>query len=401
MGLPDLTAEKFVDHDLVPGGKLYRTGDLARWTEDGEIDYLGRKDFQVKIRGYRIELGDIEYHLGRHQGVAECVVVARGEDGAKQLVALPRAARCGRRTDAFKEHLRALLPAYMVPDFYVPLDAVPLTDSGKVDRTALMRRELSAAPAPAAGTERPSRDVERDVLACWQEVLKVRDLTATVSFFESGGNSLSAVVLADLISRRLGVPFAAADLFEYATPAEVAAYVREQAPDHAEPLSVTSAPVREPEPRRASPCPRTPSPSSASPAASPTPATTGSSGENLKRGHASAGRWSEAELRAAGVPERVLRDPDFVPLRSGLDGKEEFDGAFFRLSPQHVELMDPQFRQILLHAWKAVEDAGRDHREIPNTGVYVSTGNHHYGAPDDTGETPAAVIEDPGSTCRG
>ncbi|MFF9687117.1 amino acid adenylation domain-containing protein [Streptomyces sp. NPDC014623] len=394
---PDLTAEKFVDHDLVPGGKLYRTGDLARWTEDGEIDYLGRKDFQVKIRGYRIELGDVEYHLGRHRDVAECVVVARGEDGAKQLVAyyVPRGA--GAHAGAFKEHLRALLPAYMVPDFYVPLDAVPLTGSGKVDRTALMRREVPAPPARAERTARPSRDVERDVLACWQEVLEVRDLTPSVSFFEAGGNSLSAVVLADLISRRLGVPFAAADLFKYATAADAAAYVREQTPAHeggTEPAVGTDRADGAGAPERVS----LPEDAVAVVGISchfPDARDHWEFWENLKRGHASAGRWSEADLRAAGVPERVLRDPDFVPLRSGLDGKEEFDGAFFRLSPQHVELMDPQFRQVLLHAWKAVEDAGRDHREIPDTGVYVSTGNHHYGAPDDTGETPAAVIEDP------
>ncbi|EPH43453.1 non-ribosomal peptide synthetase [Streptomyces aurantiacus] len=415
---PDLTAEKFVDHDLVPGGKLYRTGDLARWTDDGEIDYLGRKDFQVKIRGYRIELGDIEYHLGRHQDVAECAVVARGEDGAKQLVAyyVPRGA--GARADAFKEHLRALLPAYMIPDFYIPLDAVPLTGSGKVDRTALTRREVSAAaPAPAAPPERaarPSRDVEREVLACWQEVLKVRDLAPTASFFESGGNSLSAVILADLISRRLGVPFAAADLFKYATAADVAAYVRHQAPDHAEevdheaPEPAASAPAQTQTQtqRQAQAQAQAQAPESAS-LPEDAVAVVGIScrfpdardhwefWENLKRGHEAAGRWTETELRAAGVPEHVLRDPGFVPLRSALDGKDEFDGAFFRLSPQHVELMDPQFRQVLLHAWKAVEDAGRDHREIPSTGVYVSTGNHHYGAPDDTGETPAAVIEDP------
>ncbi|MFI8931749.1 amino acid adenylation domain-containing protein [Streptomyces sp. NPDC053474] len=401
---PELTAEKFVDHALVPGGKLYRTGDLARWTEDGEIDYLGRKDFQVKIRGYRIELGDIEYHLGRHQDVAECVVVARGEDGAKQLVAyyVPRGAAA--RADAFKEHLRALLPAYMVPDFYVPLDTVPLTGSGKVDRTALMRREVSAAPAPvtpalapAGEAARPPRDVERDVLACWRDVLKLQDLAPDASFFESGGNSLSAVVLADLISRRLGVAFTAADLFKYATAAAVAAYVRERTPDaedHAGEAAV-------PEPVASAPAPETASlPDDAVAVVGiscrfPDARDHWEFWENLKRGHASAGRWSEAELRAAGVPERVLDDPDFVPLRSGLDGKEEFDGAFFRLSPQHVELMDPQFRQVLLHAWKAVEDAGRDHRQIPNTGVYVSTGNHHYGAPDDSGDTPAAVIEDP------
>ncbi|GHC53183.1 non-ribosomal peptide synthetase [Streptomyces flavofungini] len=428
---PDLTAEKFIDHDLVPGGKLYRTGDLARWTDDGEIDYLGRKDFQVKIRGYRIELGDIDYHLGLHEDVAECAVVARGEDGAKQLVAyyVPRERGAG-SAEAFKDHLRALLPAYMVPDFFVPLAAVPLTGSGKVDRAELMRREVSAAAAPAAaprtaaatkartstGGARPrtsppaqaSRDVEREVLACWQEVLKVRDLTAGVSFFESGGNSLSAVVLADLIGRRLGVPFAAADLFKYATVRDVAAYVRGQQSDvdmkvaeaEADAVAVDQADDVTTGERAAPETEATPVPDDAVAIVGISCRFSGARDhwefwENLKRGHESAGRWSAAELRAAGVPEHVLGDPDFVPLRSGLDGKDEFDGAFFRLSPQHVELMDPQFRQVLLHAWKAVEDAGRDHRSIPGTGVYVATGNHHYGAPDDSGETPAAVIEDP------
>ncbi|MGW0791223.1 amino acid adenylation domain-containing protein [Streptomyces sp. NPDC002911] len=417
---PDLTAKNFIDHDLVPGGKLYRTGDLARWTGDGEIDYLGRLDFQVKIRGYRIEPGDIEYHLGRHQDVARCVVVARGEDGAKQLVAyyVPRlAGPAGDPSGTFKEHLRGLLPAYMVPDFFVAIDAVPLTGSGKVDRNDLIAREVSSAGAPpvpvdpathavsrapgAAGTD-AGADAEKEVLAIWQDVLKVRDLAPTASFFEVGGNSLSAVVLADRISRRLGMPFAAADLFKYATVRSIAARARAVAP------APTAAPapdaVRVPEPE---PVSQPKAGTGGGPVPEDAVAIVGIAcrfpgardhwefWENLKRGDEAVRRWTEEELREARVPEHVLRDPAYVPLRSSIEGKEDFDGEFFRLSPNHVELMDPQFRQLLLHAWKAVEDAGHDHRDIPDTAVYVSTGNHFYGAPDDTAENPAAVLDDP------
>ncbi|WP_406346322.1 amino acid adenylation domain-containing protein [Streptomyces sp. NBC_00648] len=398
---PELTAEKFVAHPLVAGARLYRTGDLARWNEDGEIDYLGRLDFQVKIRGNRVELGDIEYHLGAHAAVAECVVVARGEDAAKQLVAYYRPGP-GRTADAadFKEHLRERLPSYMVPDFYVPIDDVPLTGSGKVDRNALMRREISLAPATAAPVEAaPGRvpladlaDIEERVLACWQDVLQVRDIGPTASFFEVGGNSLAAVVLAERIADRLGVPFAAADLFKYASARSIAEYVRE----HTAPAVVPAARAEEETVAVA--------PDAAADLPEDAVAIVGIAcrfgdaedhwrfWEDLRRGDGTTRFWTEEELRGAGVPERVLREPGYVPLRSALADKDVFDGEFFRLSPNHVALMDPQFRQLLLHAWKAVEDAGYDHRDIPDTGVYVTSGNHFYGAP---APDAAPVIEDP------
>ncbi len=268
-----------------------------------------------------------------------------------------------------------------------------------------MVRPAPVAPATHAVSRAPETAgtvAEKEVLAIWQDVLKVRDLAPTASFFEVGGNSLSAVVLADRISRRLGVPFAAADLFKYATVRSIAAHVRDVAPAP----DAVRVPEPEPEP---------------GPEAAPEPEAGAGGGsvpedavaivgiasrfpgirdhwefwESLKRGDEAVRRWTEEELREAGVPEHVLRDPAYVPLRSSLDGKEDFDGEFFRLSPNHVELMDPQFRQLLLHAWKAVEDAGYDHRDIPDTAVYVSTGNHFYGAPDDTAENPAAVLDDP------
>ncbi|MGL5859639.1 MAG: non-ribosomal peptide synthetase, partial [Phycicoccus sp.] len=124
---PELTAERFVRRPDVPGGRLYRTGDLARWTPDGEIEYLGRSDSQVKIRGYRVELGDIEYHLGTHPAVSDGVVVTRGEELATRLVAyyIPNGDEPEPPPASLKAFLRDRLPAYMVPDFLVPIAQFP------------------------------------------------------------------------------------------------------------------------------------------------------------------------------------------------------------------------------------------------------------------------------------
>ncbi|HEX5874648.1 MAG TPA: condensation domain-containing protein, partial [Pyrinomonadaceae bacterium] len=85
LGRPELTAEKFV---VIDGERFYRTGDLARYLEDGNLEFIGRVDQQVKIRGYRIEAGEIEAKLNEHNGVKECVVIARADrQGEKQLVA--------------------------------------------------------------------------------------------------------------------------------------------------------------------------------------------------------------------------------------------------------------------------------------------------------------------------
>ena len=140
---PELTREKFVASPVIPGARMYKTGDLARWLEDGNIQYLGRIDVQVKIGGVRIETGEIEAHLNRHPQVSTSVVVARGDDGYKQLVAFYRAHET--RGDEvvsvahsdLREHLLQTLPDYMIPAAFVSLPEIPLSSNGKVDRRAL------------------------------------------------------------------------------------------------------------------------------------------------------------------------------------------------------------------------------------------------------------------------
>ncbi|MCP4151240.1 MAG: amino acid adenylation domain-containing protein, partial [bacterium] len=125
-----------------PPGVIYKTGDLARWQPDGNIEFVGRKDFQVKIRGFRIELGEIENQLLKLEEIKENVVLAKEENpGEKYLCAYIVPAAGIKNTISFNEELRkklsGTLPDYMIPAHFVGLDKIPLTPNGKVDRKAL------------------------------------------------------------------------------------------------------------------------------------------------------------------------------------------------------------------------------------------------------------------------
>jgi amino acid adenylation domain-containing protein len=223
---PDLTAEKLVPDPLAaePGARLYRTGDLARRRADGTIDFLGRMDHQLKIRGFRVEPGEIETLLGRHPAVREVAVVAREvRPGDRQLVAYvvlePHAEPGGLRS-----WLAECLPEYMVPAFVVPLEAMPLTPSGKVDRRAL--------PAPDRGAGEgedlsPPTDAVEELLAgVWAEVLGLERVGVHSDFFSLGGHSLLATRVMSRLRGLLAVDLPLRRLFETPTVAGLARTVR-------------------------------------------------------------------------------------------------------------------------------------------------------------------------------
>jgi amino acid adenylation domain-containing protein len=204
LGRQALTAQRFVPDPFgtKPGARLYRTGDLGRWHSDGTIEYLGRNDHQVKIRGYRIELGEIEAQLSRHQQVKEVAVLSRdnGSRAGKELVAYFTAAGAVAPTpEELTTQLRIVLPEYMIPSEFVLLEALPLTDSGKLDRRAL--------PTPNAERPRveyvaPRNDVEGALAAGYAEVLKVDRVGIRDNFFDLGGNSLLLLTLHNRLVKR-------------------------------------------------------------------------------------------------------------------------------------------------------------------------------------------------------
>lgn len=221
LGRAALTAERFVaDPFGEPGERMYRTGDLARRGPDGLLRYAGRADTQVKLRGFRIETGEIESVLATHPAVAQCGVVVR-EDGSavRRLIAYVVPAPGHRTPDAdeLREHLAAALPEYMVPAGFVPLDALPLTHNGKLDRNALPAPEISA----AADSRAPRTPTEETLCALYAELLGVRSVGIDDSFFALGGDSPLAVRLAAR-ARQVSVMIRPRDVFQRKTVAALA-----------------------------------------------------------------------------------------------------------------------------------------------------------------------------------
>jgi amino acid adenylation domain-containing protein len=223
---PALTASVFVPDPFGgPGARMYRTGDRARWRTDGAIEYLGRLDFQVKIRGLRIETGEIEAALLRHPGVRDVVVLARPDAaGETALVAYAVPGPDAPAAAELRTHLRAGLPAYMVPAAFVFLDAFPLTGSGKVDRRALPAPDASAFGAGEAFTapRTPTEDVLAAIVA---QVLRRPRVSADEDFFGMGGNSLSAIRVTGRVQEVLGVALPLRVFFDTPTVQGVAAAV--------------------------------------------------------------------------------------------------------------------------------------------------------------------------------
>ncbi|MGU1608917.1 non-ribosomal peptide synthase/polyketide synthase [Pseudomonas aeruginosa] len=223
---PDLTAARFIPDpfDEQGGGRLYRTGDLARYGADGVIEYVGRVDHQVKVRGFRIELGEIEACLGEHPAVREALVIAVEGAAGAQLVAylVPQAEALASASlevqAALRNELKALLrdslPEYMVPAHLLFLERLPLSPNGKVDRKAL--------PAPDASLLQeayvaPRSELECQVAAIWQEVLKLQRVGLDDHFFELGGHSLLAINVISRIQLELGMKLTPQLLFQFPT----------------------------------------------------------------------------------------------------------------------------------------------------------------------------------------
>ena len=228
---PALTAERFVPDPFSgrPGARLYKTGDLARFFPDGNIEFLGRIDHQVKVRGFRIELGEIEAVLGRHPAVRETTVVAREDvPGDKRLVAyLVPATAEPPTTEALRRFLMQELPEYMVPAVFVPLEALPQTPNGKVDRKALPAPTGRLLASETAYVP-PQTGVEQVVAEVWKKVLRVDRVGKDDNFFTLGGDSLLLVQVHGALRDRLGRDLSVVDLFRYPSVHTLAAFLQEE-----------------------------------------------------------------------------------------------------------------------------------------------------------------------------
>ena len=225
---PDLTAEKFLPSPLgsEPGARIYRIGDYARFLADGRIEFLGRRDYQVKIRGYRIELGEIEAVLNQHPAIAQSVVEARAVDSTDKLLVAYVVSRNVQipAVEELRSFLKQRVPDYMIPQAFVPLDTLPLTTHGKVDRKALPGLPFTR-PDLRTGFVAARSELEKTITAVWQEVLEVERVGIRDNFFDLGGHSLRMVQVNSKLRNVLPVPVTLLQLFEYPTIESLAVFL--------------------------------------------------------------------------------------------------------------------------------------------------------------------------------
>ncbi|MGD2089144.1 MAG: amino acid adenylation domain-containing protein [Candidatus Aminicenantes bacterium] len=217
--------------NLIPHSPIYRTGDLAGWLEDGNIEFLGRIDHQVKIRGFRIEPGEIENQLLKYNDIKEAVVLTReDEKGDRYLCAyiMPTLSPSseGKAFDAvaLKNNLLKFLPDYMIPSYFVPVDDIPLTPTGKIDRRALP----SPGIRPGEDYIAPRDELENRLAHIWGEVLLLSvPIGIDDHFFHLGGHSLKAVTLLSKIHQDFNVKLPLAEIFKRPTIRSISPYIRD------------------------------------------------------------------------------------------------------------------------------------------------------------------------------
>ncbi|MCP4151177.1 MAG: AMP-binding protein, partial [bacterium] len=243
---PELTCEKFTPYggDLIkenkeiagsaklveesrkalcpPEARLYRTGDLARCLPDGNIEFLGRIDHQVKIRGFRIELGEIENSLLLQPEIKETVVISRqSKDGDNFLCAYYVVENHKDETydrpdsSTFKAHLSQHLPDYMIPTFFIKLEKIPLTSNGKANRKALAQIQIPNLKSPKS-YQAPRNKIEEKLNRIWADILDLQkqDISIDDNFFDIGGHSLRATIMASKIHKEFNVKLPLTEIFK-------------------------------------------------------------------------------------------------------------------------------------------------------------------------------------------
>ncbi|MFJ2373931.1 amino acid adenylation domain-containing protein [Streptomyces sp. NPDC087769] len=222
---PEETTGRFVPLEGLPGSpRAYRTGDLVELGEDGLLRYSGRADDEFKISGHRVQPAEVESALLSHPGIGDAAVVGQVlPGGTRRLTAHLVPAGPRPQVSAVRDHLRARLPAPMIPTSLTFLTRLPRTASGKTDRAAL----LAQLPSLTGGTGKTGRGLtsEAAVTGVWRHVLASGELTAHDDVFERGAQSLQAIQAANRLASELGREVKVAWLFQYATPAALAAFL--------------------------------------------------------------------------------------------------------------------------------------------------------------------------------
>lgn len=219
----ELNAVAFLPNPFMPGQRMYRTGDYVYWLPDGNLVYVKRNDEQIKIRGYRIEPGEIEGVMLESPCIDDCaIVVNEDEYGNKRIVAYA-VTNSKYEKAKFHEFLLNSLPDYMIPSFIMEMKSLPLNSNGKVDKKALLN--LEKRPAVLTQYIAPEDEVEKKLVAIWQELLLAEKVGVADNFFELGGDSIITIQVVSR-ARQLNIQLRVDDIFKFQNIREIAGEIK-------------------------------------------------------------------------------------------------------------------------------------------------------------------------------
>jgi len=228
-GEPELTKQVFVRNPFSddPNDIVHKTGDYGRLLKSGDLEHLGRRDHQVQIRGVRVELGEIENLLRAHEAIADVAVIDRDDAAGNKILVAYVTMVNGGGSEPLRQYLSERLPETMLPSAFVPLNELPRTLNGKIDRKALPSMEAIQAEREI-GDAAPRDPVEEIVAGIWCEVLKLSAIRRDDNFFNLGGHSLLVTHAILRVRETLKVELPIRSLFEAPTIIEFANLIRKK-----------------------------------------------------------------------------------------------------------------------------------------------------------------------------
>ncbi|MCB2354693.1 non-ribosomal peptide synthetase [Clostridium estertheticum] len=215
------TRDSFIEH--LEFGRLYETGDYGVMHREGYIEFLGRKDHQVKIRGYRIELGEIESRLMELEDIKNAVVIDNKDNYGKQYLCAYIVSGRDMEVQELRDYLALILPEYMIPAYFIRMEAIPLTPNGKVNKKVLPMPNIEA--TKTTKYEAPRNEIEEKLAQAMQEIIGIEKVGILDNFFELGGDSIKAIQISSRI-QKYGLKMRMQDLFYHNTIAELSSYVK-------------------------------------------------------------------------------------------------------------------------------------------------------------------------------
>ena len=208
----ELTAKSFIQNPFIANTIMYKTGDLGMYLTDGNILCLGRSDNQVKIRGQRIELSEIEDKISEIRSINSCVVVKKVDEFSREFLCAYFTTDENIDVTIIRKHLEKFLPKYMIPQYFMQMESLPHTPNGKIDR-----RKLPAPNYENAKSEiiLPRNEIDAKLIEILRELLRVDSISIDDSFFELGGDSLSAINLCAKVQKELNCQIFVRNIMEH------------------------------------------------------------------------------------------------------------------------------------------------------------------------------------------